>query len=171
MTETWVFGHGSLMFRPGFDSADVRWGRVDGLERRFGHPSIRNWGTPAAPAPTCCLIPGSSVDGLVFRLGSAADAILERIRLRESGTPAVVEVSVEGRRIRAFTWTMDGRWAGSSPDALARHASVNVARGGGPSGDAADYLRGVAGALEEGPGLDPATAAYAAAFRTGTGRF
>ena len=162
---TWIFGHGSLMFRPGFAVDAARWGRVNGLERRYGHPSVRNWGSEHAPAPTACLVPGDGVDGLLLGCRPPGGTrVVDLLRRREAGEPTEVPVRTEDGTVIALTWPMRPSWAALAPADLARRARENERAGGGPSGTAIDYVLGVAGSLAAGPGVDRTTAAYLAAL-------
>ncbi len=157
----WVFGHGSVMFRPGFAHAARVKATVPGWERRFGQPSIRNWGSPGAPAPTCSLVPGEEVVGVAFGvepqdLPTVLGALLER----EAQDPIEVRMDVDGVAFDAFTWPMSSAWAHLDPEQLAQAALENVSAGGGPAGHAIDYLRGVAGALDQIGAVDRLTGAY-----------
>lgn len=148
-TLTWVFAHGSLMFRPGFEYTDRRAARILGYARRFGQPSVRNWGRPEHPAPTCSLVPGRAVDGVAF--GITEDrraAILKALRSREDREPTEVRAQIDGHAARVLTWTMSNPWAGHSVAELVSAAVLNIRRGGGPFGDAWNYLDGVRRSLD-----------------------
>jgi cation transport protein ChaC len=45
----WVFGYGSLMWKPGFDVAEARMARLDGYRRAFALTSVHYRGTPEFP--------------------------------------------------------------------------------------------------------------------------
>lgn len=150
------------MFSPGFAARVAVPGRVAGWERRFGHPSVRNWGVPDAPAPTSCLVPGEMVDGVVYGVdGEWAGTVERGLVIREAAEPIEVEVVVDGGVVPALTWPMGTAWADLGPEALAEKAARNVAAGGGPSGDALEYLVGVARALDG--RHDPVVSRYLAA--------
>lgn len=134
-----VFAHGSLMFHR-VPAPVAGPGRAIGWSRRFGHPSVRNWGTDAAPAPTCCLVEGGEVSGLVLSVDRRS---LAAIAAREASEPVEIEVETDGTRTTAYTWTMRTTWADRHLDDLAGLGAANVAAGGGPSGDALDYATGV----------------------------
>lgn len=147
---TWVFGHGSLMFSPGFGHRQDLPARLHGWERRFGQPSVRNWGRPGSPAPTCSLTRGSHCDGVAYGIGPGDRArVIEQLTRREAGDPLVVRVSIGMGDVDAYTWPMGSAWNDHSVERLVEAALVNIAAGGGPSGDALDYVRGVEGALAE----------------------
>lgn len=78
--------------------------------------------------------------------------------------PVEVELQIGDTVVDALTWTMGSRWQGTDADRLSAHAEANRDAGGGPFGDAVDYVTGVAGALAEGPGVDGATRRYLSAL-------
>lgn len=145
---SWVFAHGSLMFDADFAPETVLPGRAWGWERRFGQPSVRNWGTNTAPAPTSSLSRGSHCDGLLLGLPSGnAGSVLASLAQREANEPVTVSVSTEFGDVSAFTWLMSDSWARLDAAELAVHGVTNVRAGGGPRGDAWHYAAGVHAAL------------------------
>ena len=145
---SWVFAHGSLMFDSEFEAAAVMPGRTWGWERRFGQPSVRNWGTAEAPAPTSSLSRGSHCDGLLLGLPvGQAGSILTSLVRREANEPATVKVSTAFGDVSAFTWLMSDAWASLEVEDLADRGAANVVAGGGPRGDAWRYASGVHEAL------------------------
>jgi cation transport regulator ChaC len=165
---SWVFAHGSLMFDPDFGAAPVMSGRAWGWERRFGQPSVRNWGTADTPAPTTSLSRGSHCDGLLLGLpkGRSGSLLASLIR-REANEPVTVTVSSEFGDVSAFTWLMSDAWASLGVEELADHAVANVRAGGGPRGDAWRYARGVRDALSAYGLDDPLVSEYVEALRPG----
>lgn len=152
----WVFAHGSLMFDPGFEPAAVIPGRARGWQRRFGQPSVRNWGTADAPAPTSSLSPGSHCDGLLLGLPTGRrESTLVSLVQREANDPVALTVASEFGDIPALTWLMSDAWAALGVEDLAGHGLANVHSGGGPSGDAWRYASGVRDTLAA-HGLDDA---------------
>ena len=141
---SWVFAHGSLMFDAGFEPRTVLPGRVWGWERRFGQPSVRNWGTEAAPAPTSSLSRGSHCDGLLLGLPEGrAGSVLASLVRREATEPVTVTASTAFGDVSAFTWLMSDAWASVGLEELAAFGAANVRAGGGPRGDAWRYASGV----------------------------
>ena len=144
------------MFRPNFLFVEQHSVRVEGFSRRFGQPSTRNWGRPEHPAPTCSLIPGGAVDGVVFGVSDHhKEAVLRELRRREAQDPIELHVSIDGDEVTALTWTMNNPWAERSIEALVSAAVANVSHGGGPFGNAWDYVDGVKCALEQRGLYDP----------------
>lgn len=66
--DRWVFGYGSLMWRPGFPYQEVTRGLLHGYHRSFCIWS-RHWrGTPEVPGLVLGLAPGGECQGLLFRV-------------------------------------------------------------------------------------------------------
>lgn len=168
---SWVFAHGSLMFDSDFDAAAVLPGRAWGWERRFGQPSVRNWGTEAAPAPTSSLSRGNFCDGLLLGLpGGSAGSIVASLVRREANDPTTVTVSTEFGDVAAFTWLMSDAWASLDVDELSRRGAANVRAGGGPRGDAWRYASGVHDTLSDHGLQDGLVARYVARLEPDVGR-
>lgn len=153
----WVFTHGSLMNDPPFPTRASATARATGWQRTYGHPSVRNWGTPGAPAPTCSLVPGNTAVGVAHLVANGA---VEQIIAREASEPVAIDIAVHGGTARALAWTMSDSWSRWSGDALAAAALANIAAGGGPLGDARDYLDRVIGALTMHGHTDTASSHY-----------
>ena len=59
--ERWVFGYGSLMWRPGFDYLERRGAQLQGRRRAFCIYSVHHRGTPARPGLVLGLAQGGAV--------------------------------------------------------------------------------------------------------------
>jgi len=66
--DLWVFGYGSLLWRPELDFVESRPARVHGWHRALKMWSQVNRGTPACPGLVFGLLSGGSCRGMVFRL-------------------------------------------------------------------------------------------------------
>lgn len=85
---TWVFGYGSLIWRPDFDYAERRTGFVRDWARRFWQASIDHRGVPSRPGRVVTLIkePGALCFGTAYRLREEdRNAVLEGLDHRERG--------------------------------------------------------------------------------------
>ena len=135
------------MFRRGFDVVEERRGVVEGVRRVFGQPSVRNWGTADCPAPTASLVPGGEVWGLALRIDPSTPDALDVLVAREASPPEVVVVETPAGSVRAFVWRMGSAWADWDVPRLVEAAVANVTCGGGPHGDAWDYVDGMVRAM------------------------
>jgi cation transport protein ChaC len=167
----WVFGYGSLMWRPGFDAAERRIARLHGWRRGFCLRSVMYRGTPAAPGLVLGLEPisGGWCDGVAFRVdAAAAEATLAYLRARELVTYAYREIRAPvafagGGEARALAYAVDpdhAQYAGTLP--LAEQAAI-IARAEGPAGTNRAYLADTLAHLAECGVRDPDLEALGAA--------
>jgi cation transport protein ChaC len=85
--DLWVFGYGSLIWRPEFDFIERRPSAVHGFHRSLAMRSRINRGTPQCPGLVFAMVSGGSCRGMVYRIAhERADAELERLWLREMPT-------------------------------------------------------------------------------------
>ena len=90
--ELWVFGYGSLMWRPGFDFIEKAPAALIGAHRSLCIYSFHHRGTQAHPGLVLGLDEGGACRGVAFRVAQAnADATLTYLREREQVTDVYVE--------------------------------------------------------------------------------
>ncbi len=159
--EHWVFGYGSLMWRPGFAYAERRRARLNGRHRSFCIHSVHHRGTPARPGLVLGLSPGGSVVGAAYRVATADWAatyayLVEREQPTETYVERHVAVTLDdGRRVRVLAFLSDRthpQWAGrlSLEDQAQR-----IAGAVGLSGRNTDYLRDLVERLRADSVSDP----------------
>ena len=143
----WVFGYGSLMWRPGFDFAERSAATLHGRRRAFCIYSVHHRGTYERPGLVLGLAPGGAVRGAAYRIDEAAWAevyayLLEREQPTETYVEAARHVRLaDGRRVEAVVFLSDvahPQWAGAL--SLERQAEL-IAGAVGLSGPNEDYLR------------------------------
>lgn len=66
--DLWIFGYGSLIWKPEFDYAERRPAKVHGWHRALKMWSRVNRGTPELPGLVFALLTGGSCHGMVFRV-------------------------------------------------------------------------------------------------------
>ena len=66
--DVWIFGYGSLIWRPDFDYVEKHAARVHGWHRALRMWSRLNRGTPELPGLVFGMLSGGSCRGLVFRV-------------------------------------------------------------------------------------------------------
>ena len=153
--ERWVFGYGSLMWRPGFGFVERQAATLHGRRRAFCIFSVDHRGTYARPGLVLGLAPGGSARGAAYRIAEADwDRVYAYLREREQPTETYFESSAfvrlgDGRRVRALVFLSDVKhpqWAG----ALSLEAQARLIAGAtGLSGRNVDYLRDLVMHLHE----------------------
>jgi cation transport protein ChaC len=145
--DLWVFGYGSLMWRPGFPFVERHHGRLHGYHRALCVLSHVHRGRPDRPGLVLGLDRGGRCRGVVFRVaGSEWDATLHYLREREQVTAVYLErwlpVEVEGgRRVRAVGYVVDRRHPQYAKGITYDQILALVRQGQGVSGANADYVR------------------------------
>ena len=161
--DLWVFGYGSLMWRPGFEFIEQVPARLIGEHRALCVYSFDHRGTPEKPGLVLGLDRGGACRGIAFRVaaGRRRDTV-EYLRGREQTTNVYREVmrsvwlNNEARqRVSALTYVVDRghvQYAGrlSLPDQL-RH----VEQGHGRSGNNRDYVLSTVKSIEAQGFRDP----------------
>jgi len=83
MGDFWVFGYGSLMWRPGFAHVDAQRARLFGYRRALCIYSFVHRGTPARPGLVLGLDRGGSCVGMAVRVaGPSREAGIAHLRQR-----------------------------------------------------------------------------------------
>ena len=91
--DLWVFGYGSLMWRPGFDYLERASARLIGLHRALCVYSFDHRGTPEKPGLVLGLDRGGACRGIAFRIAAAhRHDIITYLRGREQTTHVYREV-------------------------------------------------------------------------------
>jgi len=94
----WVFGYGSLLWKPGFPVAEQRLARLDGWHRSFCMRSIHHRGTEENPGLVLALdaMPSAVCHGVALKTEPGTeDATLAYLRERELISSAYFEIEVE----------------------------------------------------------------------------
>lgn len=163
MEQFWIFGYGSLMWRPGFDFLRSEPARVHGYHRSLCVYSHVHRGTPDQPGLVLGLDRGGSCHGMAFEVPSERwDETIAYLRAREQVTSVYLEkrksvtLIASGQMVEAVTYVVDRahrQYAGVLDDAmLERH----VRSGKGVSGDCTDYVMNTLSHLRDMNIHDPA---------------
>lgn len=86
--DLWVFGYGSLIFRPDFPFQTRRHGYITGWTRRLWQASLDHRGTPELPGRVATLVasPGSRCWGVAYLVAQEQRShVLQYLDARESG--------------------------------------------------------------------------------------
>lgn len=153
--DLWVFGYGSLIWRPGFDYAEKAPALLRGAHRRLCVYSQVHRGTPEAPGLVLGLDRGGACRGMAFRVTAhKRQETIAYLREREQATmvykEAVRPVLLNDRRsVLALCYIVD-----RTHDQYAANISRDdilelVRRSHGRSGPNRDYVANTALALKD----------------------
>jgi cation transport protein ChaC len=154
--DLWVFGYGSLMWRPGFEFRERVQARLTGAHRALCVYSFVHRGTPERPGLVLGLDRGGACQGIAFRVAAADRAnTVAYLRSREQVTgvyrESVRRVSLKSgpaRQVPALCYVVDRshvQYAGRLPLAEQLHY---IRQGHGQSGPNRDYVIATVAALE-----------------------
>lgn len=148
MQDLWVFGYGSLMWRPGFDYVEQQPALLRGAHRSLCVYSVVHRGTKEKPGLVLGLDAGGSCRGIAFRVsGHNADETLEYLRAREQATMVYRETTrpVEllghkNRTVPAVCFLVDRKHPQYTGRLSIRQQARLVLRGEGASGNNIEYV-------------------------------
>jgi cation transport protein ChaC len=147
MQQFWIFGYGSLMWRPGFAYVRSMPAAIRGYHRRLCVYSHVHRGTPENPGLVLGLDRGGTCHGLAFEIAPENwDDTIAYLRAREQVTSVYLERQVKAKLLEstesvdAVTYVVDRnhlQYAGVlSEDSILAH----VVSGEGVSGACKDYV-------------------------------
>lgn len=144
----WIFGYGSLMWRPGFPFVVRRPAYLPGFSRAFCRLSFRHRGTPQTPGMVLGLVPGAGCHGVAYGVAPAEQqAVLAYLDAREGeGYRRIcVLISMENgggpESGEALTYLPEPSHPTHAPGLPEARMVELIAAGVGESGTAKDYLR------------------------------
>lgn len=166
-----VFGYGSLMWRPGFAFEDKEFATVRGRHRRLCVYSWVHRGTQARPGLVLGLDRGGACRGVVFRVADAnGEAVIDYLRAREQVTMVYREVTVaarlqSGNVVPAVTYVVDRRHPQYAGQLTLDETVAQVKGAVGQSGPNEAYVLSTADLLTEAGIADPRLHTIAARLR------
>lgn len=143
---SWIFGYGSLIWRPGFRYLTRRAGWVEGWSRRLWQRSTDHRGTPEAPGRVATLVPvaGERCGGAAYQIdGADLPSVLDALHVREQQGYEVVSLEVrldDGAVVEATTWVATASNPYFTGDESVRAIAEVVRRSQGPSGSNIEYV-------------------------------
>jgi cation transport protein ChaC len=146
MGDFWVFGYGSLIWRPGFAHVETRRARLYGYRRSLCVYSFVHRGTRERPGLVLGLDHGGSCIGLAFRVpGDLRDEVITYLRERELVTNVYLERMLDvrldkGEKVEAVAYIVDRQHEQYAGGLDAAHAASVVRGAVGQSGNNEDYV-------------------------------
>jgi cation transport protein ChaC len=146
MGDFWVFGYGSLIWRPGFAHVETQRARLHGYRRSLCVYSFVHRGTPQRPGLVLGLDRGGSRIGLAFRVpGDLRDEVITYLRERELVTNVYLERMLKvrldgGGTVDAVAYIVDRQHEQYAGALDAAHAAAVVRGAVGQSGNNEDYV-------------------------------
>ena len=145
--DLWVFGYGSLMWRPGFAFEERSPGTIRGYHRALCIFSHVHRGTEKKPGLVLGLDRGGACRGVAFRVAAARrEATLAYLREREQITSVYLEALVrvelgEGRAAKAVAYVADRKHRQYAGRLDSERLLAIVRLGVGQSGANPEYVR------------------------------
>jgi glutathione-specific gamma-glutamylcyclotransferase len=151
----WVFGYGSLVWRPSIPFVEREPAYIEGWARRFWQGSTDHRGVPGAPGRVVTLIeqPGSVCWGMAYSIAAAdRDPVLATLDHREKGGYSRRTVAMhlrDGRVIDGLVYLATPENPNYLGPAALDAIAVQVRKSHGPSGANLEYVESLARALRE----------------------
>lgn len=146
MGDFWVFGYGSLIWRPGFAHVETRRAHLHGFRRSLCVYSWVHRGTPDRPGLVLGLDRGGSCVGLAFRVpGELRGEVVSYLRERELVTNVYLERTLKvrldgGEMVEAICYVVDRAHRQYAGSLQAGEAAAVVKGATGQSGLNEDYV-------------------------------
>jgi cation transport protein ChaC len=145
--DLWVFGYGSLMWRPGFPYIERRHAHLYGYHRSLCIFSHVHRGTPDNPGLVLGLDRGGRCHGVAFRVAAQEiEATIRYLREREQATAVYLERRLpvrigDGEIVNALAYVADRKHAQYAGRLSFDEVLKLVRQGRGMSGANPDYVR------------------------------
>ncbi len=155
MSSIWLFGYGSLIWRPDFEFLQRRVGSINGWSRRFWQGSHDHRGVPAAPGRVVTLVPDAQgvCGGLAFEVAAdTADQILDRLDYREKNGYERHQLDCRldnGEVVNCLVYVAGESNEAFLGDSQLQQIAEQIRTASGPSGSNMEYLYKLAHALRE----------------------
>lgn len=152
-TALWIFGYGSLIWRPSFTYTERQPAKARGWLRRFWQGSTDHRGTPGNPGRVVTLVPCASATcwGMAYRLDhERATHTLANLDKREQGgyTQTAVPLTLgNGTTVEALTYIASNTNPNYLGPASLEAIAEQISRSRGPSGANIEYLTRLADEL------------------------
>ena len=154
-SELWLFGYGSLIWRPDFPYSQKRVASIEGWGRRFWQGSHDHRGVPEAPGRVVTLVPsvGELCVGMAFHIDHQyRAAVFDQLDYREKNgyERLQIDCKLDNREvISCVTYIASQTNEAYLGEASLADIALQINSSHGPSGANRDYLLELAAALRE----------------------
>ncbi len=155
MGDFWVFGYGSLMWRPGFEAIDACKATIYGVHRALCVYSWVHRGTRQKPGLVFGLDRGGACRGMAFLVkGEKREKVLNYLRERELVTRVYREVErpvklQNGQKVLATTYVVDPSHQQYATALSQEELKKQISGAVGISGANEDYILNTVAHLQE----------------------
>ncbi|WP_256987963.1 gamma-glutamylcyclotransferase [Bordetella genomosp. 9] len=152
--DVWIFGYGSLIWRPEFEYVERRLATLRGYHRALCLWSRINRGTPESPGLVFGLDRGGSCRGVVYRMDSAqVPAFFPQLWRREMSTgaylPRWLSCATDDGPVKGLVFVMNRSGPAYIPALPEDEILAIVRRASGQYGPCMDYVLQTAEALRQ----------------------
>ncbi len=160
----WVFGYGSLVWRPDFPFKTRHPAFIYGWRRRFWQWSTDHRGIPSAPGRVATLVRGDTAErcwGTAYELRwQSVEEVVEHLDFRERGGYARHELDIhltgrQAKTVRGLAYIATHENSSFAGPAPLQEIAGQITRARGPSGANTEYLRELADGLRAMGADDP----------------
>jgi len=150
--DIWVFGYGSLIWKPGFEALEQRHALIRGYHRSLCLWSRINRGSPREPGLVLALNRGGGCRGIAFRIAPEAvhstfADLWNREMMMGSYLPRWLRCATAEGDVRALAFVIDRHASGYAGELREEELLSVVRRAHGRYGACADYVKETALAL------------------------
>jgi len=144
-SDVWIFGYGSLIWRPEFAFEEKRPALLRGWHRSLCLWSRVNRGTPERPGLVLGLDAGGACRGVVYRIAGASvpqtlDALWQREMPAAAYLPKWLSCQTQQGKVQALVFVMDRRKPSYARGLSAAQQAQIVCSARGKYGDCAEYV-------------------------------
>lgn len=154
MSDIWIFGYGSLIWRPDFPHREAQIADLPGWARRFWQGSTDHRGVPGAPGRVVTLVsaPAEVCRGMAYRVGAdERETVMANLDHREKGGYCRIDAELilapGAERVPGIAYLANPENPNYLGPATLDAIAAQVRASHGPSGANLDYVLKLAEAL------------------------
>ena len=142
----WIFGYGSLVWRPNFDYIDRQTAKIHHWARRFyqGSPDHRGTAKHLGRVVTLVPTPNEECYGVAYAIDSHnRDEIFDYLNMREQGGYDLLETHIQllnGKSVYGYVYTANQDNPFYLGPASIEEMAVQIVNSSGPSGTNLEYF-------------------------------